>query len=95
MSSMNSTWRIVFKIARWVLLMALLIMLLPIALFLVIGVFILVPKGRVWGTFWGSALGNAATGLWHKVFGAPLVRIDRPHFRRDVGRRGRFNNYRN
>ena len=88
MSSMNSTWKIVFKIARCVLLVALLVVLLPVVLFLVIGVLILVPKGHVGGTFWGTALANAATGLWHRVFGPPRVRIHRPYFRRGLPRRG-------
>jgi hypothetical protein len=95
MSNSNRTWRIVVRLARWLTLITLLLVLAPILLFLGISILILAPKGRVWGTFWGTTLANATTGLWHKVFGPPRVRIHRPHGRNAFARIGRSNAWRN
>ena len=48
MLNLNDTWKIAFKVARWTTLTALLLTFLPVLALLVLGIFILVPKGRTW-----------------------------------------------
>jgi len=57
MSSFGPTWKIGFKVARWLMLAALLLVFLPRLLLLIAGIVIVAPKGRVWGTYWGSRSG--------------------------------------
>jgi hypothetical protein len=95
MSSLSPAWNNVLRVARWFLLAALVVTLLPVLLAFGLGILILAPKGRIWGTFWGNIFANGATGLWHKVFGSPRVRIHRPRLQTGNVRRRRFGHWQN
>ena len=91
----DRSWRTTFRIARWALLVAVLVILLPVFLFFGVAVLILVPKGRIWGTFWGTVFANGATGLWHKIFGPPRVQIHHPRVRNGRFPMHRLDHWRN
>ncbi|MBE0541002.1 MAG: hypothetical protein IH623_06430 [Verrucomicrobia bacterium] len=84
--------RIAFRVARWVLMAALVLTLMPLLLLIVLGIWLLSPKGRVWTSYWGHVLANATTGVWHWMFGPPKVKIHRSHNRRGLRRNRRFDN---
>lgn len=75
MYNSNNSWITVFTVARWLALTALLLTLVPMLLLLVLGVLILVPKGRTWSSYWGSTLASGTRAVWHWLFGPPRVRI--------------------
>jgi hypothetical protein len=81
MYNSNQVWRTVFKVTRWFMLTALLLTVVPMLLLLVLGILILVPKGRTWSSYWGSTLAGGTRAVWHWIFGPPRVRIRRPQFR--------------
>jgi len=87
MYNSHNAWGTVFKVTRWLMLTALLLTILPILLVLALVVFILVPKGRTWSTYWGSTLASGTRAAWHWVFGPPKVRIHHPMFRSRHARR--------
>lgn len=95
MFSSGDMWKIAFKVARWGTLTALLLTLLPMLGLLVLGIFILVPKGRTWSGYWGHTLAEGTKAVWHWIFGPPKVRIHRGSRRKFLNRRGRFQNWRN
>ena len=90
MPDSNDIWRIACKVARWCVLVVFVIAMSPVLLFLAVGILFLAPKGRVWGTCWGTVFANAATGAWHKTFGPPWVRIHNPPSSGRGVRRRRF-----
>jgi hypothetical protein len=95
MLNSGDTWKIAFKVARWVTLTALLLTVLPMLALLFLGIFILVPKGRTWSGYWGHTLAEGTRAIWHWIFGPPKVRIHRPPHRHALNRRRRFTNWRN
>jgi len=95
MPKANHTWKIACKVARWAILTALLLTLLPVLLFLVVGVFIFVPKGRTWSGYWGHTLAEGTRAVWHWIFGPPKVQIHRPHRHHAPNRTARFSKWRN
>lgn len=80
MFSSSRTWRAMFKVARWLTFTALLLTLVPMFLLLLLGIVILVPKGRTWSSYWGNTLAEGTLAVWHWAFGPPRVRISRPGF---------------
>ena len=94
MSNLSSFWRITFNVGRWLTMVALLVVFLPILITLLMIVFMLIPKGRIWSNFWGHSLAEAARGVWHWFFGPPKVRIHYPYHRSGPNRRRRFTYWR-
>jgi hypothetical protein len=91
----HQPWDFALRVARWMLLAMLLLMLLPFVLLLLAAIWLLTPKGRIWSNYWGHTLAEGTKAMWHWIFGPPKVRIHRPHRRGGPYRGTRFTNWRN